>query len=166
MKPNLNDAIPGAPNFKWGELIRSSTAYARGINNEPTDDDDWARLQFLAEHCLQPARDHFGVPLKINSGFRSAALNKAIGGSPTSFHSIGCAADITFVGQTEHTLFDLFKFFYDSGLYTELIAEELPNGWIHVAVMRGREHENQLKYKIVGQSVKRGSFKEIERLFG
>lgn len=42
---------------------------------------------------LQPLRNHIGVPVTITSGFRSAAVNKAVGGVPTSQHLDGCAAD-------------------------------------------------------------------------
>lgn len=161
---DLKDKIPNAESFTWNELVRSNTATARGIDNTPTKQEQWDSLQYLAENCLQPARNHFGVPLVINSGFRSPALNKAVGGSATSFHSIACAADCDFGNRTTPTLKELFEFFYKNVPFTELIAEDLPNGWIHIALQKGRENEKQTKYKLKGQSVKRGTYEEIMKL--
>ena len=163
---NVKDKIPNAPSFTWNELVKSNTASAKGIDNTPTNPLYWDSLQYLAEKCLQPARDHFKVPLYINSGFRSAALNKVVNGSPTSFHSIACAADIDFGNVNTPTLKELFEWLYHNVPFTELIAENLPNGWVHIALMKGRENEKQTKYKLVGQPVKRASFKEIQDILG
>ena len=161
---NLKDKIPNAPSFTWNELVKSNTASAKGINNTPTNPLYWDSLQYLAEKCLQPARDYFKVPLYINSGFRSAALNKAVNGSPTSFHSIACAADVDFGSVKTPTLKELFAFFYNNVPFTELIAEELPDGWIHIALQKGRENEKQVKYKLKGQPVKRATFEEVMKI--
>ena len=42
---------------------------------------------------LQPLRNYLGVPITITSGYRSAEVNKAVGGVPSSQHLTGCAAD-------------------------------------------------------------------------
>lgn len=150
-------------NFKLRELLRSNTAKKLGIDNDAPSN-VVANLQYLCEQCLQPAREYFGVPIRITSGYRCPALNKAVKGSPASFHAIGCAADIDFGADSKLQLADLFKFFYDRGVYTELIAEELPSGWIHIAIQKGREKENQLKYKLAGESVKKGTYDKIVSL--
>lgn len=160
---DLNATIPGAPSFKWHEFVRSSTATKRNIDNMPRDDKVWKRIEYLAVRVLQPVRDTFG-PIKINSGYRSPALNRAIGGSNKSFHSFGAAADIVPVSNVV-PLKDIFLYIHNNLPYTELIAEELPDGWIHVALEKGREREHQLKYKLVGGPVRRGSFDEIWRRF-
>lgn len=49
----------------------------------------------LALTVLEPIRDTWDKPLKILSGFRSKALNDAVGGSPTSQHLLAEAADVT-----------------------------------------------------------------------
>lgn len=162
---NLKDKIPNAPSFTWQELVKSNTAIAKGIDNVPTNPAYWSSLQYLAENCLQPARNFFKVPLIINSGFRSAALNKEVKGSPTSFHSIACAADVDFGNVKTPTLKELFIFFYHNVPFTELIAEELPDGWIHIALQKGRENEKQVKYKLKGESVKRATFEEVLQIF-
>lgn len=79
-------------NFNYLELINSKTASARGINNIPPEE----FKKNLIDSCInlwQPARDILGVPMKINSGYRSPVLNKAIGGSTTSIHCYGYAID-------------------------------------------------------------------------
>jgi hypothetical protein len=158
--------IPDCPNFTYEELIYSSTAAARGIDNRPTSEEIYQNLTYVAQKCLQPARDALKAPLRINSGYRSPALNKIVGGSPTSFHSWGNAVDVDNSGRNPIPILSIFQYFYVAGTYTELIAEELPNGWIHIALAKGREFEHQLKYKLSGKSVQRGSYSQILDLFG
>jgi hypothetical protein len=163
---DLNATIPGAPNFKYKELIKSTTATTLGISNVPLLDKEWENLEYLAKTCLQPARDYFGIPIVLNSGYRGPELNKAVNGSKASFHVLGCAADIDFGNKVKSpSLFDLFSFFYNYTPYTELIAEELPGGWIHIAIQKGREQEKQLKYKLVHGPVKRADFNTISGFF-
>lgn len=81
-----------SPNFQLWEFVRSSTAINQGIDNTPNQT-EINNLRNLCEQILQPARNALG-PLKINSGFRSAALNAAVGGSRTSDHRKGHAADV------------------------------------------------------------------------
>jgi len=156
MQINLHDAVPGAPNFKYAELIASATARARGINNAPTEQRIWDNLERVTR-VAQAARSHFGVALNITSGFRSAALNAAVRGSPTSHHSHGHALDIQIGSRNPDgvTIVELFRFFHEHGLYTELLLEEIcmGGGWVHLAVAPGRERENVIGYKLRGQSV-------------
>ena len=51
-------------------------------------------MQALVKHVLDPLRADLGRPLRINSGFRSEAVNVAVDGSPTSAHKAGKAADV------------------------------------------------------------------------
>jgi zinc D-Ala-D-Ala carboxypeptidase len=51
-------------------------------------------LQALCVNVLQPLRDQLGLPVTISSGFRSPALNRAVGGAPDSQHLTGQAADL------------------------------------------------------------------------
>ena len=80
-------------NFTLGEFIASDTAKKLGIDNNPTLADIY-HMEELCFYVLQPIRDAWGKPIKITSGFRSWALNKAVGGSQTSVHPRGWAADI------------------------------------------------------------------------
>ena len=85
--------ISGATNFTYDELCRSTTATTKGLSNNPTEEVQ-KNLKRLAQQYLQPLRDHFGCQIIINSAYRAPMVNKAVGGSPTSWHLKGCAADI------------------------------------------------------------------------
>lgn len=163
---DVNETIPGAPHFRWREFFRSATAKAAGIDNTPEAPIIWDNVQYLASNILEPVRNHFGA-IRINSGYRCPQLNRLVGGSSASFHAYGMAADIEPLLQKDagFSVKDLFIYIHSRLPYTELIAEELPDGWVHVALAKGRETERQLKYKLVGQKVKRGSYNEIMRVF-
>lgn len=79
--------------FELKEFVRSDTAKWRGIDNTPGFD-DVAHLNELVEKILDPLRDAWGSPLTVSSGYRCEKLNSAVGGSVTSVHKIGYAADI------------------------------------------------------------------------
>ncbi len=81
-----------SPNFKLSELVDSNTARAKGLANDPTPAIEFA-LEDLCKDALEPIRKLVG-PLRVNSGYRSEAVNKAVGGSKTSAHCFGHAADI------------------------------------------------------------------------
>jgi hypothetical protein len=80
--------------FTIAELTRSNTATQRGIDNTPTEG-QIANLRILVVNLLDPIREIWGRPLNVISGFRSEELNRAVGGSATSDHRNGCAADIS-----------------------------------------------------------------------
>lgn len=81
-----------SPNFKLSELVGSNTAKAKGLANDPTPEIEEA-LEDLCKEALEPMRALVG-PLKVNSGYRSEAVNKAVGGSKSSAHCHGHAADV------------------------------------------------------------------------
>lgn len=121
-------------NFTLKELTRSDTADRLGIDNTP-DDEQIESLRLLCENILQPVRDHFGKPVKINSGFRCSALNQATGGSATSDHCKGQACDFEIDGVSNP---DLAQWIADNLKYTQLILEFYtqgqPNsGWVHAS---------------------------------
>lgn len=80
--------------FSYREFERSEVADAKHICNVITSFDVRDSIQALTENVLQPLRDAWGKPLKVNSGYRCKALNAAVGGVPTSQHVKGEAADI------------------------------------------------------------------------
>ena len=83
--------------FELAEFLVSETAARRGIANEPTPE-VIENLRRLCQSVLQPLRVHLKRPVVITSGYRSPALNRAIGGSPTSHHMQGRAADLIVPG--------------------------------------------------------------------
>jgi len=121
-------------NFTLSELTKSETALRKGLNNEPTQDVISA-LQSLAFHVLQPVRDHYGKAIKINSGYRSPEVNASVGGSKTSDHCKGMAADIEIDGIANA---ELAKYIKDALQFTQIILEFYTpgiadSGWVHVS---------------------------------
>lgn len=94
-------------NFTLNEFTNSPTAKARGIENVPGNE-QLTNIKNLVIRLLQPLRDIYGEPLRINSGFRSPELNEAVGGVPTSQHMKGQAADVR-VGDPRKLLTELLK---------------------------------------------------------
>lgn len=80
--------------FSYREFEKSDIADRKGICNVITSIDVRDSILALTENVLQPLRDVWGKPLKVNSGYRCKALNAAVGGVPTSQHVKGEAADI------------------------------------------------------------------------
>jgi zinc D-Ala-D-Ala carboxypeptidase len=121
-------------NFSLHEMTKSETALRRGVPNTPGQKEIEA-LTRLAQHVLQPIRDHFGRAVKVNSGYRSPQVNAVIGGSLTSDHCKGMAADIEIPGVPNHTLAVWIK---DNLKFTQLILEFYTpgvhdSGWVHVS---------------------------------
>ena len=121
-------------NFTLKELTKSDTATRLGIDNTP-DEAVIESLKVLCENVLQPVRDHFGKSVTVNSGYRSPESNAAVGGSKTSDHCKGQAADIEIDGISNP---DLAHWIMDNCDYTQLILEFYtqgqPNsGWVHVS---------------------------------
>lgn len=134
-------------NLTLAEVIRSETAKRRGITNMPTEQ-HIANLKLLAEKIFQPIRDHFGRPIHISSGYRSRALNDAIGGSLTSQHCSGEALDLDMDG-TEITNAQVFHFIKDNLNFDQLIWEfgtDANPNWVHVSYeSTGRQRKQVLK---------------------
>ena len=80
--------------FTLSELTYSSTATAHSIQNVPSAE-AVKNLESLVLNVLDPLRERWGVPIYVNSGYRCEALNARVGGSKTSYHLQGMAADIT-----------------------------------------------------------------------
>ena len=137
------------------EVIRSESAKRYGLSNMPTPE-HIANFKLLAEHIFESIREHFNVPIRISSGYRSKELNAKIGGSKSSQHCKGQAIDIDMDGTsiTNRQIFDYIK---DNLPFDQLIYEfgddNNPN-WVHVSyVPKGRRQvlkafkiNNQTKY--------------------
>ena len=123
-------------NFTLDEMIRTST----GIPNIPTDK-EIENIKMLVENVLQPLRDHMNRPIIVNSGFRSKEVNKAVGGSKTSGHMLGTAADITMGTKTLNRL--MYDYIRDNLVYRQLI-NEYNYSWIHVEYREGDNKKQEL----------------------
>jgi hypothetical protein len=121
-------------NFSLHELTKSETALRLDLDNTP-DEQATENLRLLCEMVLQPVRDHYGKGVKVNSAYRSPESNAAVGGSKTSDHCKGMAADIEIPGVANA---DLAQWIMDNLDYTQLILEfytpGIPDsGWVHVS---------------------------------
>ena len=100
--------------FTISELTYSDKARELHIDNTPFSLTIIDNLTDLTENLLDPIREAWGKPLHVNSGYRCPALNKAVGGKPTSQHLKGEAVDITTGSKGENM--KLFEMIKDSGL--------------------------------------------------
>lgn len=116
--------------FTIKELTNSSTAKSKGIDNTPTRE-VVGNLTTLVDKVLDPLREAYGKPIRVNSGYRCPKLNKAIGGSATSQHVLGQAADITGGSKAENKkLFDLVR---SLKLPFDQLIWEHAGVWVHVS---------------------------------
>ncbi|MFN7929878.1 MAG: D-Ala-D-Ala carboxypeptidase family metallohydrolase [Blastocatellia bacterium] len=119
--------------FTLEEFTISQTAIRRGIDNTPTPE-VFANLEALTLNLLDPLRERLGHPIVVSSGYRSPALNQAVGGAsrngkPTSQHCFGEAADITCPAIGQKQLFDYLR---HSELPFDQLIDEFGQ-WVHVS---------------------------------
>lgn len=128
--------------FTISELCKSDTAIEKGIDNTPSSE-VVEKLNMLIDNVLDPLREWYGKPIYISSGYRCPELNKAVGGAPNSFHTMGWACDIDMGDKDDNQ--PIFDYIKDNLPFVELGWEG--NGrWVHVAYIRGREHEKEVFY--------------------
>jgi hypothetical protein len=143
-------------NLSLAEVMRSETAKRKGVSNMPTEA-HIANFKLLAEKVFQPIREHFGVPIHISSGYRSAALNKAIGGAASSQHCSGEAIDIDMDG-TAVTNAQIFNYIKDNLEFDQLIWEfgtDANPDWVHVSYeSTGKQRKQILKAVKAGGATK------------
>ena len=121
--------------FTIEEMIKSSTATAKRIDNTPNQT-VIDSLTKLIEAVLDPLREWYGKPIKVNSGYRCEALNEAVGSkAKNSQHLYGEAADITVGSKTENE--KLFNYIKDNLPFDQLINES-NFSWVHVSYREGR----------------------------
>ena len=115
-------------------MTKSETALRLDLPNDP-EPDHLENMKKLAENVLQPVRDHYGRGVKVNSAYRHPDVNRAVGGSTTSDHCKGMAADIEIPGVPNAELAEWIK---DNCEFRQLILEfytpGIPDsGWVHVS---------------------------------
>jgi hypothetical protein len=141
-------------NFSLHEMCKSETALRMGYDNTP-DEEATENLRLLCEKVLQPVRDHYGKGVKVNSAYRSPESNAAVGGSKTSDHCKGMAADIEIPGVANA---DLAQWIMDNLDYTQLILEfytpGIPDsGWVHVSFDQNNLKKQELTAtKVAGKT--------------
>lgn len=136
------------PNFSRWEFTLSETATRMGLDNTPSSK-EWDNLKALATTILEPARKACG-PIHVTSGYRSPALNAAIGGAKNSQHMLGQAADIV---PYQGTLLDLYKWIYFNADFDQAIWEF--GDWVHVshAGLDRNRHQALIASRASGKTV-------------
>ena len=125
---------PITMHFTIEELYASATAKAKGINNKPNVQ-QMINLVYLAAYVLEPLRVAMNEPIKIGSGFRCQALNKAVGGVSNSQHLKGQAVDLCIDGDIQKGR-KWFNYIKNNLPFDQLIWEKNPKTgsyWVHVS---------------------------------
>ena len=130
------------------EATKSVTALRLGIDNTPNGD-AIANMKQLAEKVFEPLREWVGGPIKINSFYRSSALNEAIGGSTKSQHCCkgGAAAidiDDIYGYKTNKEMFEWIKDNLDfDQMIWEFGSESNPD-WVHISFVSEEKNRNRI----------------------
>jgi putative chitinase len=131
--------------FTLEELTVSPTAKRLKLPNTPTAE-HIANMKYVCQQILEPVRVHFGKPVQINSSYRSPAVNKAVGGSPTSQHSNGEAVDFEIPGISNKVVADWVA---DNLIFDQVILEfynakdGANSGWVHASIKRNGKNRGQ-----------------------
>lgn len=138
--------------FTLDELTRSDAAIRRGIPNIPSEN-EVQNLVTLCNTILEPMRMRLGKPIFITSGYRSPEVNTLIGGSATSQHMKGQAADLHIDGMTP---LEIVRWVVESsGLPFDQVIEEF-GSWVHIswathprsmALVAFKNDENETEYR-------------------
>jgi len=126
--------------FSIKELTKSATAARKGIKNDPSIQ-EVKSLTALIEKVLDPLREAYGKPIIVSSGYRCPKLNAAVGGSASSQHVKGEAADIRSVADTPEENKKLFDLIVKLGLPYDQLINEYNYDWVHVSF--GPRHRRQ-----------------------
>lgn len=118
--------------FTLEELTESPSARRLGIDNSPTAQVT-ANLTALAVNVLEPLRKAYGAPIVVTSGYRSPALNRAVGGAKSSQHMKGQAADIRSVSDSPAENKRLFDLIVALKLPFDQLIDEYGYNWVHVS---------------------------------
>jgi hypothetical protein len=139
-------------NFTIEEAIRSTKAVSLGIDNSMTSA-ILREAEWFATMVLQPIRDRIDLPFDITSWYRSPALNKAVGGKPTSAHLSGTAIDFNIRGMSTALTFDtVLRTLKDLRIpFDQLICERNTKTgatWVHLSSKRTGNRNQSFKLNV------------------
>ena len=134
--------------FTIKELTRSDTAIRKGIDNTAPKEAQ-ENLTSLADNVLDPLRGAWGKPITVTSGYRCPELNRAVGGSMTSDHLKGRAADITAGSRAQNKelfiLVQKLELSFDQLIHEKGSVKEGPD-WVHVSYRAEKQNRKQILY--------------------
>lgn len=135
--------------FKVAEMLKSETADKNKIQNIPSAEVKKNIGELLG--VLDGLREHYGKPIKITSGYRCATLNKLVGGSPTSAHVIGYAADLQPIqGSFEEFKTEVLRWLDTGVKFDQCIIEKSKSAqWVHFGLYnrKGQQRGQQFSLK-------------------
>lgn len=123
------------------EFERSDASIRHGIPNVMTEA-DLQRAKELCENVFEPIRAYLSAPIRVNSGYRSPAVNKRIGGAKNSQHVLGEAIDLDLHDRK------LFEWILDNVEFDQAIFEggtEDRADWFHISYRKGRNRKQALR---------------------
>lgn len=129
--------------------LRELTSTSSGLANQVDSLQVLSNLRVLCTQVLEQVREHYGRPVIVHSGYRSPAVNKAVGGSGTSQHLKGEAVDFHVSG---HSVYELATWISDALDYDQLILENfLPgiptSGWVHCSFAKNNRGQDLTKFR-------------------
>lgn len=138
--------------FSISELTHSDKAKELHIDNTPFSLTIIDNLTNLTENLLDPIREAWNTPLIITSGYRSDALNRAVGGSKTSAHRYGLAVDVVPKNMADFDKFATFvKDYLKDKDYDQLILEQKGGSrWLHIGYKNLEGKQRMQNLKIIG----------------
>lgn len=128
--------------FTINELIASVTADNLHINNTPTEEIKKHLTQLI--EFLNELREAWGSPIRISSGYRCEVLNKAVGGSPTSVHPLGWAADTIPVNGKMKEYKAFCKQFAETHVFDQCLLEKSKTSeWVHWGLYNSKQQQRR-----------------------
>lgn len=129
-----------SPHFRLSEFTKSRTAERHQLFNIPREEAEVANLRALARSVLEPIRALFSKYVVIRSGYRSGALNRLVGGEPTSQHLFGEAADFVVRGvhcfEAASAISGTEQIPFDQLIYEVRPSASRVSDWLHVSHRR------------------------------
>ena len=139
-------------NFQLNEFTKSVSAIRNDIDNSPSAE-HIRNIQLLVKYVLQPLREGLNKPIRITSGYRSEALNKAIKGSKKSQHCKGQAADLQFKVDGVMNNKMVWDKVIELGLPFDQMINEFNYSWIHISYNHEYNRKSLLEaYKESGKT--------------
>lgn len=128
--------------FTIEELIYSENALKKyDIRNKTTQSVE-NNLDYLITHLLDPIREKWGKPIQITSGYRCKELNDKIGGSATSQHVFGLAADLDAGSPSKNR--ELAKLIVSMGISFDQLIDEKNYAWVHIGLSTTKPNRKQI----------------------
>lgn len=131
--------------FSLAELTKTSTILPNNTTSTVAIDN----LRRVCSNMLEEARNAFGRPIIVNSGYRSYTVNKAVGGSDRSQHLRGEAVDFHVQG---HSVYEVALWVSENLDYDQLILEDFvpgakSSGWVHCSFSKVNRAQNLTKFR-------------------